>query len=52
MQFDWGEFHYEEGGVDHKLFGFVAVLSYSRMRFVCFVKRTDTPSSAMSHGGV
>jgi len=44
LQFDWGEFHYEEGGVDHKLFGFVAVLSYSRMRFVCFVKRADTPS--------
>ena len=44
LQFDWGEFHYEEGGVDHKLFGFVAVLSYSRMRFVCFVRRADTPS--------
>src|SRR5690348_14769871 len=44
MQFDWGEFRYEEGGVEHKLFGFVAILSYSRMRFVTFAKRTDTPT--------
>lgn len=44
MQFDWAEFHYEEGGSERKLFGFVAVLSYSRMRFVTFVKRADTPT--------
>lgn len=44
LQFDWGEFHYEEDGADRKLFGFVAVLSYSRMRFVCFAKRADTPT--------
>ncbi|HZU00347.1 MAG TPA: IS21 family transposase [Ktedonobacteraceae bacterium] len=44
MQFDWGEFHYEEQGRDHKLYGFTAVLSYSRMRFVTFVKRCDTPT--------
>jgi transposase len=42
MQFDWGEFHYEKAGKDHKLYGFVAILSYSRMRFVTFVKRCDT----------
>lgn len=44
MQFDWGEFHYEHQGRDHKLYGFTAVLSYSRMRFVTFVKRCDTPT--------
>ena len=44
MQFDWGEFHYEKEGHHHKLYGFVAVLSYSRMRFVTFVKRSDTPT--------
>lgn len=44
MQFDWGEFHSEEQGRDHKLYGFTAVLSYSRMRFVTFVKRCDTPT--------
>ena len=41
LQFDWGEFVYEQDGQTHKLFGFTAVLSYSRMRFVVFVKRTD-----------
>lgn len=44
MQFDWGEFHYEQQGRDHKLYGFTAILSYSRMRFVTFVKRCDTPT--------
>ncbi len=44
MQFDWGEFVYEEGGVPRKLYGFTAILSYSRMRFVTFVKRADTPT--------
>jgi transposase len=44
MQFDWGEFHYEQRGRDHKLYGFTAVLSYSRMRFITFVKRCDTPT--------
>ncbi len=44
MQFDWGEFVYEEGGVARKLSGFTAILSYSRMRFVTFVKRADTPT--------
>lgn len=44
LQFDWGEFHYEQNGRDHKLYGFTAVLSYSRMRFVTFVKRCDTPT--------
>lgn len=42
MQFDWGEFHYEKDGKDHKLYGFAAILSYSRMRFITFVKRCDT----------
>ena len=44
MQFDWGEFQYEQHGRDHKLYGFTAVLSYSRMRFITFVKRCDTPT--------
>lgn len=44
MQFDWGEFTYEEGGVTHKVYGFTAILSYSRMRFVTFVKRADAPT--------
>jgi hypothetical protein len=44
MQYDWGEFHYEQHGNDHKFYGFTAVLGYSRMRFVTFVKRCDTPT--------
>ncbi len=44
MQIDWGEFLFEQDGQVHKLYGFTAVLSYSRMRFVCFTKRCDTPS--------
>ena len=44
LQFDWGEFVYEQDGVPHKVFGFTAILSYSRMRFVTFVKRPDAPS--------
>jgi len=43
MQIDWGEFLYTEEGRTHKLYGFTAVLSYSRMRFVTFSKRCDTP---------
>jgi transposase len=42
MQYDWGEFQYEKDGKQHKLYGFAAVLSYSRMRFITFVKRCDT----------
>ena len=41
LQFDWGEFHYEQDGTPRKLYGFTAVLSYSRMRFVVFTKRCD-----------
>lgn len=44
IQFDWGEFVYEQEGVAHKFYGFTAVLGYSRMRFVTFVKRCDTPT--------
>jgi transposase len=44
MQLDWGEFLFEQEGQIRKLYGFTAVLSYSRMRFVCFTKRCDTPS--------
>jgi transposase len=44
MQFDWGEVHYEQQGREHKLYGFTAILGYSRMRFVTFVKRCDTPT--------
>jgi transposase len=42
VQFDWGEFKYEQEGTPRKLYGFTAILSYSRMRFVTFVKRCDT----------
>ncbi len=42
MQFDWGEFVYEQEGARRKVFGFTAVLGYSRMRFVVFVKRCDS----------
>ncbi len=44
MQYDWGEFHYEQEGQDRKVYGFTAVLSYSRMRFITFVKRCDAPT--------
>ncbi len=44
IQFDWGEFKYEQEGVPRKLYGFTAILCYSRMRFVTFVKRCDTPT--------
>lgn len=44
VQFDWGEFLYEQDGQFRKFYGFTAVLSYSRLRFVCFMKRCDTPS--------
>jgi transposase len=44
MQFDWGEFHYEHLGKERKVYGFTAILGYSRMRFVTFVKRCDTPT--------
>lgn len=44
LQFDWGEFVYEHEGQVHKFYGFVAILGYSRMRFVTFVKRCDTPT--------
>ena len=44
LQFDWGEFVYEQEGVARKLFGFTAILSYSRMRYVVFAKRCDAPS--------
>jgi transposase len=44
MQFDWGEFVYEQEGHMHKFYGFAAILGYSRMRFITFVKRCDTPT--------
>jgi transposase len=44
LQFDWGEFVYEQEGAPHKLFGFTAILSYSRMRYVVFAKRCDAAS--------
>jgi transposase len=44
VQFDWGEFVYEEAGEMRKYYGFVAILGYSRMRFVTFVKRCATPT--------
>lgn len=44
LQFDWGEFVYEQEGATRKLFGFTAILSYSRMRVVVFAKRCDAAS--------
>jgi transposase len=44
LQFDWGEFFYEQDGVRRKLYGFTAILSYSRMRVVIFTKRCDAAS--------
>jgi transposase len=44
VQFDWGEFVYEHEGTPHKFYGFTSILGYSRMRFVTFVKRRDTPT--------
>src|SRR5947209_4858020 len=44
MQFDWGEFGYEHNGVRRKVYGFIAILSYSRMRYATFVKRCDVPT--------
>lgn len=42
IQFDWGEFVYEHDGERRRVYGLVAILGYSRMRFVCFAKRCDT----------
>jgi transposase len=42
MQIDWGEFTYRDGGTLRKVYGFVAVLGYSRMRYVAFARRCDT----------
>jgi hypothetical protein len=44
LQVDWGELVYEQQGATRKLFGFTAILSYSRMRYVVFAKRCDAPS--------
>ncbi len=44
VQFDWGEFKYEQEGTPRKLYGITAILCYSRMRFVTFVKRCDAPT--------
>ena len=59
VQVDWGEFVYEKDGVTHKVYGFAAVLGYSRMRYVEFVRRCDTPTlircvmrAAESFGGL
>lgn len=44
VQFDWGEFRYEQEGTPRKVYGFTAILGYSRMRFVTFTKRCDCPT--------
>jgi transposase len=44
MQFDWAELSYEHDGVQRKVYGFVAILGYSRMRYITCVKRCDTPT--------
>ena len=36
---------YEQEGTPRKLYGFTAILCYSRMRFVTFVKRCDAPDA-------
>ncbi len=35
---------YEQDGAPRKVYGFTAILGYSRMRFVTFVKRCDAPT--------
>src|SRR5712691_5085598 len=40
VQFDWGEFKYEREGIPRKLYGFTAILCYSRLRFVSVVKQS------------
>lgn len=44
LQVDWGEFTYLDAGKLRKVYGFVAVLGYSRMRYVVFTRRCDTPT--------
>jgi transposase len=44
MQIDWATFTYMAGESRRRIYGFTAVLSYSRMRFVVFFKRCDTAS--------
>lgn len=44
LQFDWGEFRYDQAGSYHTVFGFIAVLRHSRMRFITFAKRCDVAS--------
>ena len=44
VQFDWGEFKYEQEGAPRKVYGFTAILCYSRMRFVTAVSRCDAPT--------
>jgi hypothetical protein len=46
LQFDWGEFRYTRADHTHKLYGFTAILSYSRMRFVVL---TDVPPLPSLH---
>src|SRR6266567_67628 len=41
VQFDWGEFKYEQAGAPRKLYGFTAILCYSRMRLVSFTDLDD-----------
>lgn len=51
VQFDWGEFLYEQDGQIRKLYGFTAVLSYSRLRFICFrvPRRVGTRNTNKRH---
>jgi transposase len=41
VQIDWGEFLFERDNRFQKLYGFTAVLGFSRMRFICFFKRCE-----------
>ena len=51
LHFDWGEFAYAQEGTPRNLFGFTAVLSYGRMRFVIFTRRHHD-GAALPDGGV
>ena len=35
VQFDWGEFKYEQDGAPRKLYGFTAILCYSGTHVNC-----------------
>ena len=51
MQFDWGEFVYEDKGVKRKVYGFIAILSYSHaLRGLREALRCAHPDALPAHG--